>query len=561
MRAKELNKFFDKYMPLALRKNRNDKKEIKYDDIDIINFFDHSGITLLHRAVSDRNSAMTTFLIKKGCQIDAMDNSGNTPLMIAVQYWNEVIMRVLLKNNAHMLIRNYNSECPLVCVLNYSGFRDKIISMMFLKAVKKKYSNDTAKILLEFQCPISRALLLESVTITKYMLDNGSSVNDRDVNNDTALHYAVRCMDLRNVKLLVERGADVNAVNSSLQTPLDMYDFKRKENKKILRILLDNGASLLAYDGGDSIVAGKFLRYGSAKLVKILLDYELDFQMVNSDGKTLLHHVVINENDGVFELIQSTNFNYNVMDRDGCYAIAYAIENANSLGLEFLLRNGNRENIDDGINLIQFIMQMSSTLFNKEFDEKKNFSDCLRLLLLYDSTIELDDLNLLLPRGIPTTDDIGVQKLVIEHSVIAEIQDKLTGKFDITNGDEYLENYLYFCKHDIAIMVCTEIYEDITMFDLLTVEIEKLEKYVRNDDLMDNFYRIFDEEFEEIFDSNISQFLRDRVEIALQISKLRQQAINFLMTFSDGCKNFYIANNIVSYLDRRDLCTIALLDF
>ncbi len=73
----------------------------------------------------------------------------------------------------------------------------------------------------------------------------------------TPLHYAVRSGDLEVVKLLVENGADVNAVDYCGYTPIHIaIDFlDGQEGADVLEYLIDHGADLMAETNyGQSVI-------------------------------------------------------------------------------------------------------------------------------------------------------------------------------------------------------------------------------------------------------------------------------------------------------------------
>lgn len=49
---------------------------------------------------------------------------------------------------------------------------------------------------------------MQSVTLCKYLISKGADVNARDIQNKTALHYAIQEHRLETTKLLLENGAN-----------------------------------------------------------------------------------------------------------------------------------------------------------------------------------------------------------------------------------------------------------------------------------------------------------------------------------------------------------------
>jgi ankyrin repeat protein len=72
----------------------------------------------------------------------------------------------------------------------------------------------------------------------KLALESGSDVNAVDELKNTALHYAAKhaCLDV--MRLLIENGADLNATNDKLATSLHLTE----KNIDAIRVLLEAGA-------------------------------------------------------------------------------------------------------------------------------------------------------------------------------------------------------------------------------------------------------------------------------------------------------------------------------
>ena len=63
---------------------------------------------------------------------------------------------------------------------------------------------------------------IENCEIVKILIEKGANVNALDSYESTPLHYAARYNNSGEaVKILIERGANVNALNIDELTPLD----------------------------------------------------------------------------------------------------------------------------------------------------------------------------------------------------------------------------------------------------------------------------------------------------------------------------------------------------
>ena len=68
-----------------------------------------------------------------------------------------------------------------------------------------------------------------SLNVADLMLDRGASLSGRDANGDTPLHRAVADGHFRIACHLVERGADVDAINSDKQSAADLCTREQRE--------------------------------------------------------------------------------------------------------------------------------------------------------------------------------------------------------------------------------------------------------------------------------------------------------------------------------------------
>ena len=78
-------------------------------------FTDSSGINLLHWAAITNRPAMIPILVEAGVPIDAVDDSGFTPLMYAatIDFGNTEALKVLLKAGADPNVRNFDGRTAL----------------------------------------------------------------------------------------------------------------------------------------------------------------------------------------------------------------------------------------------------------------------------------------------------------------------------------------------------------------------------------------------------------------------------------------------------------------
>lgn len=66
------------------------------------------------------------------------------------------------------------------------------------------------------------AVELGHINKVKSLIDQGADLESRDLAKNTPLHIACMVGDLEIAKLLIEKGADVNAINDNGFTPLSV---------------------------------------------------------------------------------------------------------------------------------------------------------------------------------------------------------------------------------------------------------------------------------------------------------------------------------------------------
>ncbi|XP_063913028.1 uncharacterized protein LOC135129711 [Zophobas morio] len=169
--------------------------------------------------------------------------------------------------------------------------------------------------------------------ITKMLLDFGSSVNLVDMRDNTALQCAVELqkVNLDIIKLLTEKGVDVNAQNKFGMTALQLACQQGVyENAKML---LDFGASINIADKDNK----NLLHYASWKdnkdIIKILIDKGIDVNAQDKLGKTALHFACEQTIYGNVEMLLSVGASINLAD----------IENRNVLHSAALSWKDNRD--------------------------------------------------------------------------------------------------------------------------------------------------------------------------------------------------------------------------
>jgi len=155
-------------------------------------------------------------------------------------------------------------------------------------------------------------------------------------------------IDFRSLKLLLQKGADVNAKNKDDGTPLHKAIIL--ENIEIIKLLLEKGAKINILDK-NGVSALYIAVYNNNKdIVELLLQYGADVNALNIYDISPLYIAIYNENKDMVELLLKNNDDINAKDNNGQTPLHIAVYKNNSNIVKLLLQNDadvNAKNKDD----------------------------------------------------------------------------------------------------------------------------------------------------------------------------------------------------------------------
>lgn len=211
---------------------QNRLEELKNEVTDI-NIVDHKRRTLLHHAIIGNSMETILWLIKKGINVNAVDESGETALFESVRRSNLEIAKTLIISHANPNIANHRYELPIHIAAHRGDWRMIQLLVEAQTIITKKAIDDKQV--------IHYAVLGGQVDLVPKLIDlTSGSYFVRDEYGNTLLHYATRTSNLAMVKFLVEKGLDVNSLNDQYETPL--FSAVKNNNFEIVNYLVKEGA-------------------------------------------------------------------------------------------------------------------------------------------------------------------------------------------------------------------------------------------------------------------------------------------------------------------------------
>jgi ankyrin repeat protein len=242
------------------------------------------GLTALLFAVREGSLDSVTALMAAGADVNQSSVDGSSPLLVAVQDGFYDIGRFLIDHGAqvnlanskgwtplYLAVKNRNQETTAIPGPNTDGvlafiqilLEHKADPNARIKADTEIHQGMTAAWLKEAGAtPLLRASICGDLTVVKMLLDHGADPLIPTLDHTTPLMVAsgVGWADgllreysedetLQVVKLLLERGSDVNLANDHGITALHGAGYKGAN--KVVQFLVDHGANLAAQDKGE----------------------------------------------------------------------------------------------------------------------------------------------------------------------------------------------------------------------------------------------------------------------------------------------------------------------
>lgn len=338
----------------------------------------NAGFPLYYAAFTVKSKEIVQLLLNNGADVNQLLNEASV-LDMLVKHGHYDMIKLFIQNDADINLKNVAGKTPLMNAINLKK-KDPIA-----KIQKNDSLNALQKLLLLESYEIGNADRIIKLLVDHPRADLNAQC---DITKDTALIQATKYNDYESVKLLLEKGADVDIQNSQDSTAL-LY----AENKRIRNLLLrydtkglssdaelqnkldqihsnkssDLSKELLALTEESSAIKDSLLRElyelkkkTNPKMISAFEQKDTVFlKEATKELKTLKYVNVLNlikENFPLdfIEVVlqQEKGGDVNVVDSSGNTPLIYAVAKKDTKLIELLLRNGadidiaNNENFD-----------------------------------------------------------------------------------------------------------------------------------------------------------------------------------------------------------------------
>ncbi len=309
-----------------------------------LNARDDSANTPLMTAIRfDAPEEVIQRLIDRGANINAASSSGYTPLHLSILGKNEKMFHFLAERGADLFAVTNSGEnamdiaiwMNLPAVVPYlfeHGFSPNALSRGGGTLLHETRWDDLEEILDLFlqagadlsikepcygDTPLHRAVRNNSLNTVEKLVKAGANVNAINFSGSSPLHYAIDYEKEPIAQLLLENGAHIDPINLSGQTPLLLAVYEG--DKDLVELFLKSGANphVVDYAGLGLLHQLSFPTetFDGIAIAKLLLKSGVDLEKPDSRGWTPLQWAVDRHQSQLVSLLVEAGVNVNTKDQ------------------------------------------------------------------------------------------------------------------------------------------------------------------------------------------------------------------------------------------------------
>lgn len=169
------------------------------------------------KAVQLNDIKLVKLYLRSGIDLDKVDNKGISPLCYAAFLGNTDIVKLLLKENVNINVKNLSDGfTPIFCGVRSN--KPEILDAFVSNGVDVNRRCDEENGI----TPLHYAAMLGKEASVSFLIKNGANVNIHDVAGRTPLHYAVLQKKIVILHMLLNANADFNLRDDAGSTPFDI---------------------------------------------------------------------------------------------------------------------------------------------------------------------------------------------------------------------------------------------------------------------------------------------------------------------------------------------------
>ncbi len=290
---------------------------------------DGSGNTVLHYAAGWKLPEETlVLLIQKGCDVNARNGNGETPVFSAAKSDNPGSIMTLAKNGANVQERDNLGSSALHVAVRWDAL--SAAEQLADLGIDINAQNIAGK------TPLDEAALEGSISMAGFLIARGANPNSSDTSGRTALSGAVRANNYEMVKLLLSSNANPQIHDINGRTPY--HDAVTLGDKKIIAELRVAGANPLTRDK-DGMTPFALTFPKEKNLMYAVLGK--DKMVTDSDGNTPVHIAVQScAADSVIHSLVANGYPFDTRNTSGYTPLSLAVASGQRDKASLLLKKG-----------------------------------------------------------------------------------------------------------------------------------------------------------------------------------------------------------------------------
>lgn len=258
--------------------------------------------TPLGYAAQNGDIVMVKLLLShKDIETDSRNKYGQTPFLEAAENGHVDILEELSRNGADPNAQDQYGYCALTWAI--SGQHDSVVeALLSMKDINPNIVDNAD------QTSLSWASRKGHTAAVKLLLERGRNIDieHRDRHGRTALCWAAMTGQLEIVKILEQKGADIFSRDKSERTPLiwaAMRGHLEVVNHLCNQAKQSNRSEIDAKDIDSRTSLSWAVRNNHKQIVKVLLDYDSDVKIRDSEGQIPLFIAAGNRNVVICRLL------------------------------------------------------------------------------------------------------------------------------------------------------------------------------------------------------------------------------------------------------------------
>lgn len=294
----------------------------------------YMGSTLFNIATSTKNEEIVKLLILSGADVNLKNQLQQTPLQYAVAYKCEPDMiKMLIDTGADFNdCKDSNNESLLHLASRTNNL--KLIRCLISNEANVNEKNSDGQTALHVAAIENKKD--SHFSAIEVLLRVGANVNAQDkIKNRTALHYSVNYANFKSVQLLLSFKANVNLTDLQEETPV--FEAVASQNVEVLQLLIDHGSIIDHENRFNHTPLHKTCQQpsGNKKIIKILLKNgadvrKIDYKNFYSIAKKTLFIIFRYLNMDTMNLVKDKILNHGSWEAKACFmsylALLHALE-------------------------------------------------------------------------------------------------------------------------------------------------------------------------------------------------------------------------------------------